>query len=207
MRLHLGSLAFLLAAICSAQAVAAPVPIFEDGQLRGASNIEVGEALYNVEFIDGSCESIFGGCDELSDFSVDSSFDPMAASQALLTQLFVNSVVPGIDEHPYLTYGCSAVTSCAVLTPLGFQTHNGVTSVLLAVAGNVGTANGGYDEVDVTLQGIDRDFSIPNYGRDEVVFGKWSPVSQVPIPAAAWLFGSALAGLIGIRKRRDIAHG
>jgi hypothetical protein len=27
------------------------------------------------------------------------------------------------------------------------------------------------------------------------------PVSQVPVPAAMWLFGSGLMGLIGMRKK------
>lgn len=46
----------------------------------------------------------------------------------------------------------------------------------------------------VTLAGV--------YGIDDVVFSTASPV---PIPAAAWLFGTALIGLVGIGKRRKAA--
>ena len=35
-------------------------------------------------------------------------------------------------------------------------------------------------------------------------WAKWSP-SPVPIPAAAWLFGTALIGLFGFSKRRKAA--
>ena len=32
-----------------------------------------------------------------------------------------------------------------------------------------------------------------------------TPIPQVPVPAAAWLFGSALMGLVGVTKRRKTA--
>ncbi|HAC33418.1 MAG TPA: hypothetical protein DCF45_02750, partial [Gammaproteobacteria bacterium] len=32
-----------------------------------------------------------------------------------------------------------------------------------------------------------------------------APVSQVPLPAGVWLFGSALAGLVGVSRRRRAA--
>ena len=34
---------------------------------------------------------------------------------------------------------------------------------------------------------------------------KGAPVSEIPVPAAAWLFGSALVGLIGINRKRQSA--
>jgi hypothetical protein len=30
----------------------------------------------------------------------------------------------------------------------------------------------------------------------------WSPASPVPVPAAAWLFGSALISLAGIKRKK-----
>jgi hypothetical protein len=36
-------------------------------------------------------------------------------------------------------------------------------------------------------------------------FGRLDAVSAVPIPAAVWLFGSGLLGLIGIARRKKVA--
>ena len=38
------------------------------GQLMGAWNVEVGGTFYAVEFLDGSCESLFSDCNALFDF-------------------------------------------------------------------------------------------------------------------------------------------
>ncbi len=39
----------------------------------------------------------------------------------------------------------------------------------------------------------------------DFVWVQWTPVSAVPIPAAVWLFGSGLLGLIGYSKRKKTA--
>ena len=44
----------------------------------------------------------------------------------------------------------------------------------------------------------DPDFYSDNSGELEVEFS----ISAVPIPAAAWLFGSALIGLVAIKRRK-----
>jgi hypothetical protein len=38
-----------------------------------------------------------------------------------------------------------------------------------------------------------------------VTASNWAPVSAVPVPAAVWLFGTALIGLVGISSRRKVA--
>jgi hypothetical protein len=35
--------------------------------------------------------------------------------------------------------------------------------------------------------------------------GAFEAVAAVPVPAAAWLFGSALLGLVGVGRRRKLA--
>lgn len=35
--------------------------------------------------------------------------------------------------------------------------------------------------------------------------GDWVPVSAVPVPAAAWLFGSGLLGLVGMARGKKVA--
>jgi len=43
-----------------------------------------------------------------------------------------------------------------------------------------------------------------DFGRNDLAAGTWT-MSAVPVPAAVWLFGSGLLGLIGIAKRKKAA--
>jgi hypothetical protein len=53
-----------------------------DGQLVGASNVDVGGILYDVEFLNGTCIALFDGCDSSADFTFTNSVDAIAAAQA-----------------------------------------------------------------------------------------------------------------------------
>ena len=59
----------VLATLCfgSATASAATLNVV-GGQLMGASGVDVGGILYDVEFLDGTCIDLFSGCDESADF-------------------------------------------------------------------------------------------------------------------------------------------
>ena len=39
------------------------VPIVVGGQLVGATNVDVGGTFYDVTFVEGSCNTLFNGCD------------------------------------------------------------------------------------------------------------------------------------------------
>jgi hypothetical protein len=70
---------------------------------------------YDVEFVDGSCAALFGGCDSFSDF--DFNFGNAGApTQALLDQVFVG----GFDIDYTLTLGCesNSLGACRVLIPV-----------------------------------------------------------------------------------------
>lgn len=58
------------------------------------------------------------------------------------------------------------------------------------------TAVGGYGDYRVTFSGDNLSFNLS---------GNAIVVSQVPVPAAAWLFGSAIIGMIGIGRRKAVA--
>ena len=92
------------------------------GQLFGASGVDVGGTLYDVEFLDGSCITLFNGCDDVSDFTFQTSLAASVASQALLDQVFLDGPLGNFDSSPNLTNGCSiglASTRCWSLTPYG----------------------------------------------------------------------------------------
>ncbi|MEM1152958.1 MAG: VPLPA-CTERM sorting domain-containing protein [Pseudomonadota bacterium] len=53
-------------------------------------------------------------------------------------------------------------------------------------------------EYSLTVQGVVTSFGIFGFGYEGTL-----AVSQVPLPAAAWLFGSAVAGLVFLRRKRS----
>jgi len=155
--------------------------------------------LYDVEFVDGSCVSIFDGCDDASDFMFDNAFDAQDAARALLTQVFIGSLID--DLFPGVTFGCDIlVPLCATHTPYGFAGGGVITWVANNWAADQ-TPMGLFDldERGGMLAGTD------TTALQSVNYAVWTPVSPVPVPAAIWLFGTALIGLVGFGKRREAA--
>ena len=76
-----------------------------DGELQGASGVDVGGVLFDVSFLDGTCISVFDGCDDVSDFTFQSQADAALAGQALLDQVFVDGAQGNFDSQPELTRG------------------------------------------------------------------------------------------------------
>jgi hypothetical protein len=68
-------------------------------------------------------------------------------------------------------------------------------SSLFALGGNLETVN--------TLE--NRVFGNTSYGSfTRALSVEYGNISTVPIPAAAWLFGSGLIGMIGVAKRKKV---
>jgi hypothetical protein len=76
--------------------------VADNGQLMGASGVEVLGSLYDVEFVDGSCNSLFSGC---TDFMFTTADEAAQASLALIEQVLLDSPVGNFDSVPYLTNG------------------------------------------------------------------------------------------------------
>jgi len=49
-------------------AFAIPTLIVNGGQLEGATGVDVGGTLYDVEFLDGTCVTLYMGCDSVDGF-------------------------------------------------------------------------------------------------------------------------------------------
>lgn len=170
------------------------------GQLMGATGVEVNGNLYDVEFLDGSCIDIYGGCDSVSDFTFSTASEAEAASQAILDLVFIDGTSGTFDSVASSTFGCGPSGQCAAITPYGFNSsleyyfsyavnRGGISSDVVTSGGYSGA---GYDTTPTrTKSGFRYDY----------VHAKWQ-VSQVPLPAAAWLFGSGLLGLVGMARRK-----
>ena len=125
----LGAAALSLSlATVATQASAVPVALINgSGQLTGTTGVTVGALTYNVSFVDGSCNSLFGGCVN-ANFDFHSIADAIAASQALFTQ-----VINGFGNHPDKIFGCGG-NGCQIETP---GTTLVETAVLIAQGGRI----------------------------------------------------------------------
>jgi hypothetical protein len=103
-RFILVSLALLGLSVSSVNAATYNV---SGGELIGAFDVSVGGNLYDVIFEDGTCVTLFSGCDRLSDFTFKTESDADAASQALIDDLFSDDGV--YDTNPYPTRGLELV--------------------------------------------------------------------------------------------------
>jgi hypothetical protein len=183
------------------------------GILTGASGVSIEGASYEVSFRDGTCASVFSGCDSVSDFEFQSASSSLVASQALLDQGFIDVFPPStydpafaFDGRPGLTRGCllGAYRECQALTPYGFA--NG-TSILVGISDNRGTffdpqndlaSNGSH----LLFDGGGSPADSSNDGQQ--VFAVWSlsPVVSVPEPGSLALLGLGLVSLAVGRRRK-----
>jgi len=173
------------------------------GQLYGALGVDVGGTLYDVEFVEGTCASLFGGCDDASDFAFNTQTDAELASWALLDQVFLD--IPNsyqFDSDQNATYGIDnhldSITFGNIFTP--YQYNQNLDQVEMSYAGNNKIESS--DRVGTNpFQTRDLD----SLGNGFIVYAKWNTpqVSAVPLPTALPLYGAGLAlmGFIGWRRR------
>lgn len=152
-------------------------------ELQGANGVTVNGFNYNVEFLDGSCVSLFGGCDEASDFAFNSADDADDASQALLDQVFNAADI--YDTTPSLTRGISANYGI-VWTPYHLP-NSSPFKVDAMVNYSNNTADTNICSVGACGLSTESDLSS---GAD--TYARWTQVSAVPVPAAIWMFGTGV---------------
>ena len=170
------------------------------GQIVGASGVEVGGILYNVEFVDGfgaptNCAPFFSGCDEPSDFAFTDPAIGSAAMQALVDQVFPNRMVGdpplgSFDSNPDLIFGCNGGAHCAVFTP-GVLPASPANPFGMLAAINFPNSDPDLvvDYASIGVSILDRYHS----------WARWS-ATPIPEPTTAVLVGLGLIGL-GVRSR------
>ena len=175
------------------------------GQLIGANNVEVGGTLYDVQFMEGTCITVFSGCDKASeDFIFTTEDSALEASKSLLAQVLLDSPQGNFDQLPHLTQGCEHPTQCLILTP--FKAEPSSTPAAL-VFGGVAFNNFAIapDIAIISAIGLTSDTTIQDNG----TFAVWTlPQTKgpnpIPEPSTVLLLATGLLGLAGYRwHQRD----
>jgi hypothetical protein len=195
-RILAGTLTVLGVLVVGSSASAVSLQIDGAGLLTGATGVVVNGDTYSVTFLDGSCISVFNGCDNAAeDFAFTTEALALSASQALL-----DSVFTGIyDDDPTLTFGCSSVIGCRVETPYRIRPLLSDFQVDVAYAANnsVIIANDalGLDPTTFTVEDTTT--------KPQSVWALWSPESaqQVPEAPTIVMLAAGLVGLGFIRRR------
>ena len=158
----------------------------EGGEFVGINDVSIADNYYHATFVDGLVDP--------ANAEMYTEEFALAATFALLDLLNTQYAGSSFDRNPSMTLGCFNTTpTCFMATPFK-KNAAGATQYWYTENYFNTPAVGNYFGsiwVDASNAGSNDGFTT------RVI---WSEVAEVPIPAAAWLLGSALLGLAGIKR-------
>ena len=173
---------------------ATSVPVVDgSGQiLTGIDGIDLLGGTWNVQFIDGTADAIFGLAGINYDFH--NVADATTAATALL-DVIDSPTFAFWDENTANIEGIGA-NLADIITPYSYDT--------ISDAAQVVTYRNGRDSIPIldTISLATVAHTLDLTGSATGVYAKWTNVSTVPVPTAAYLMGTALLGLLGFNRKR-----
>lgn len=165
----------------------------KNGQLTGASNVEVNGGLYDVEFVLGTCAELFTGCDvdKRDPFFFDTYSEALLSLHAISDQVIVGE----FDDDPSLVRGCGEGDVCTIRIAWDLLWAPGMDPWRVEAQGH-----------SFYNTGINSEFSDGfNTGTDlsinfETLFPVWS-IAEVPEPASIGIFLLGGIGFLAARRK------
>lgn len=163
---------------------------------NGAYGVQVDGKTYDVEFLDGDCQSVFGSCTDESVLTFNDFDEAEAAAYALL-DLFNQQEYALYRNAPAITSGCSDPSVCAILTAFIFNQHSTFTYGMYNILGSENMVFG------TNVLNNDPDTT----GNPLQTYARWTEVAPalVPLPGAWSLMMVAFSaiGALGLQQRRN----
>ena len=198
-------LVFVIALVCPSAHAGLMLVIDDNGVLTGVNGLNVEGTLFNVEFVDGSCDSIFGGCTQ-DNFDFNTFDGALAAGQALLDQVFTGGPITfPFDANPSLTAGCGPVTNsvfagCVSMIPYDVSSTPPGTFLEISVFNEtpiIGAISDG-----LFFAPNLRDNSLTTEGVTNMNFIRFTEVSA---PASLPILFGSLAAIAWFRRRKNFS--
>ena len=187
--------ALLMTAVISVSHAAVIHITDSSGKLLGANNVLVDGALYDVEFLDGTCTNLFNGCDEQSDFTFDTGPSVQLALIALWELVLVDTQAGLFFTRPDLTRGCD-ISFCLLTTPYEFINTPGLFQVKMLALASIS------DPSIPTFFSVDSDAELDTSILGEQVYARWTAHIEVNEPGTIILLSFGMAGLFLSRHRK-----
>lgn len=176
----------LFPALLVSQASAVVLQVNPQGVLTGANQVNVAGEFFDVRFVDGTCQSVFSGCNEDSDFDETSSSRLLTIVQSIQQQVFFDSSAGAFDSDPTKTLGCEDGTLGICVIRFPHQVQSGANRRAVYIQVNSGPNN------DIVSGGV---FGA-TYTSDFSTFARINP-STVPVPAGVFTLVSCF-GIFGV---------